>query len=1106
VSTANLALAQFDPTHGEKLINAQLNTELRSRAARLGTSTSPQNTDTTWVGFTPGHQTGENYWSIYSGHGKDGYYRPSNGQPNKGLWDWEVPVHGDSLQGWWPIQTRYFGGVGTFGDRDHPVTTLDFGNQANYVINQANGRTFGVTGVWHVDAGSSVAPAGPAMAPNWAPATGAGAAWMGLRAHGDLNYQDPITKNYFNEDVLKYVTSGPVLAGGNDFGFPGYGQQMDQMLYRDIDFQGKKTSNLTVTFKYRTVMANLAESTPATMTGWYDGDPLGDVSGSSNPQLNNFISASDAGAGNAPRDSFMVYIGAGVDGNQWLASDGVLRNVYDPQRRWFAEVLHWDRDPGSNPLNPQPLYYKELLSVAGDNPADAGTNPSSYATGSFTITNAALAPYLAKNNKIRLVFRVKTNRNSDDMDDLYSSNRAGAAVVDDVTYQIGANPAVSFGTFNSASDINNSNAVSALDAWKSTGKPPAIYHHVHLFGSLTYADICGQKGDAGRLCDMTGNVISSGDHDRNEATNGIIGTASFDRTDGFISPVIKLTGPFTGPGGVNTIGLKAAGAGTGDIVADEDYYVAYDIYTGVFNPPQTGNYWDFAAMSFPARAKASHGAYDAWGQIKTFAFIIFNPDIQCLPDIEPLGSGGVLDTTSPDGIPDSVQVYLGKFTRCFRLGLSTNCGRNNSSPTGGAYFDNATFCIIDGIPSQINVDIWQWIQDAFPANESAGFPGNKALFDTTSALIKTGLNNAQIVGNKNRRNIPGDSVWVNSSSTTARMDMVFRVLPGPGNYQPIGQGHSGNLRRVPSNAATVTVNDGSWWDVLRRIPGEFSSNPAGMTNLKAGWNTDFWISARMDTAEQNLYAFQGRGVVGGPVENTDFMSTWHESDARYNLLGIDHFICFVRCSTCATNDIICNGTVPTINNPGGYLPLGTASITKEGSKIIRDGLLTPGAHVQYFFRDQKDSEVPNLANFALLPDTTTVSPQSFEGSTDGHRWQNFSILPDRWKDPQYVHPVFQNNGRGPACLLVVDNNDRRGNERLWISVADTIGASHPEKVGAHNGWGRANGNSNQGEGIGVNDPAYRVARHGGQPGTTFDFYNVKASESATTGGAQGSRL
>src|SRR5262249_5933655 len=173
---------------------------------------------------------------------------------------------------------------------------------------------------------------------------------------------------------------------------------------------------------------------------------------------------------------------------------------------------------------------------------------------------------------------------------------------------------------------------------------------------------------------------------------------------------------------------------------------------------------------------------------------------------------------------------------------------------------------------------------------------------------------------------------------------------------------------------------------------EFSSNPNGaMTGLKAGWNPNFWLSVRCDTADANLGALQGRGVVGGPANPTLWQSTVHESDKRYALLGKVKNRCFVRCETCNLADILCDGAVPT------YEPAGTPGTTIEGTKIIPDGLLTPGAHVQYFFRDQKDTAVPGPPD-GLCPDTNTVFPQNTEGpSFDAHRWQEFSILPDRWK-------------------------------------------------------------------------------------------------------------
>jgi hypothetical protein len=83
-------------------------------------------------------------------------------------------------------------------------------------------------------------------------------------------------------------------------------------------------------------------------------------------------------------------------------------------------------------------------------------------------------------------------------------------------------------------------------------------------------------------------------------------------------------------------------------------------------------------------------------------------------------------------------------------------------------------------------------------------------------------------------------------------------------------------------------------------------------------------------------------------------------------------------------------------------------------------------------------------------------------------------------------------------MLYVDWNDRRGNERVWVSIADSIGATAQAKWGAHNGWHADGGQS-------LNDPAARVYMNQ-QPGTTWDMFGVKASESLNTGaGSLGSR-
>jgi len=1122
-SSANLVFAALDEgtsAEGLKMQNAQMVKELASRASRLGTSAGTS--DTVWVGYTPSAVSNSNWWGVYAGYGKDGFYRPVNGVPHKGNWDWETSAHGDSLQGWWPLINLYASTGGqTRTDRNRPWWALDFGNMANYRSNQANGRTFGVIGVWHRDGGSLVAAPVGKPTPEWAPATGSFAAWMGLRAHGDNAVVDPRTGNPFNEDVLVYTSFGAIAPGGNDQGFPGYGSQMDQMLYRDIDFAGKPSAALTVHFKFRSVMSLGAGATASTQTGWYDSDPLGVVSGVSNPQPNNFISSSDA-ATLAPQDSFMVYVGSGVENNTWIPAAKnfgqifAAQQVYDKQRRWFGEVLHWDRDPNSSPTNPQPLYYRELLSVAGVWPAHADTANAGYVDTTFTISNAVLSPMLTKNNKIRLVFRVKTNRGFDDQSSSFSSNQRGAVVVDNVTYQLTGNPVVSFGDFEGASDINNDPAVSAVAAWKSTGKPPGIFHHTHVFADLIYEDLCGQKGDISRQCNMSGVVISAGDHDQGEAAGGLVdGTAQRERNDGVMSPTIQFAGPFDQPGAKNRHGFTAAGTGQGDVDATEDYYIWYDIYTAIMDPFSKGNLWRYAAISYPGNSKDPDGAgpqlpYPAWGQMRFPGFIIFNPDPQCLLDFEPLNQQALIKTSNGNGIPDSLQVFVGKTQQCFRFGVSAGC-----APTDGCYFDNVSLSLIDGTPAQLSADIWMWINDAFPANETAGFPAT-ANFDTAGAHLMNGLNNAQASNDNLRFNVPGDSVVITSSANTARVDMVFRILPGPGNYEPKGRPDIGAIVKRPDSRAIVTKGDNSFWDAYRQVPGDFASPTAVVLHHSAvgGWSPNVWNSARCDTAETNLFARQtGVGtsnVLGGPPDATIWMSTLHELDPHFNQLGITHNRCFVATAGGLATDVDCSGSVPTYIS-GRPEHADVTGTTKEGTKIIPDGLLTPGAHVEYFFRDQKGTAVPGAPD-GFVPDTAVVLQNPTEGSTDGHRWQEFSVLPNLWKRSTYRHPITNSFGTGPACLLVVDGNDRRGNERVWVSVADTIGATPQRWWGSHNGWhavgaGGDLDNAADNRRGSDNQPGY-VAEHLGQAGSggSWDMYQAKASESLTTSaGSIGSR-
>jgi hypothetical protein len=1007
------------------------------------------------------------------------------------MWDFETPIGGDSLQGWWPVRGRTYSVGTTVPDYQRPGWALDYGNNANYVINQAanHQRTFGVVGVWHRDNGENGGTS-DFPRPSWGPLSGAYSAWMGLRVHADTAFADPVTLNPFNQDVLQFNHNGatPVSSTGDDKIFPGYGSQMDQMLYRD--FLVDTLQDVTIEFEYLTRLNDGYGTSASTRTGWFDKDPLKNPAGPTNQAPGNFISSTDAGT-NAPRDSFMVYAGAPVD-SEFVGSDGVSRRVYDPLRRWFSEVLRVNEQISSG----MQAMYVELLSVADTVPATAK---------SVLIRAAKVRRLAAGGGRLRLVFRVKTNRGYDDEYHLSGeSGSSGAAVVDDVTYRIGTGATVMLGDFENAGAINNADG-SPLASWKSTGKPPGLLFHPHDLASLSYHDVCGSPGAPGRTCDLLGEVLSAGLHDQAEAAGGPAPGPESERMDMVVSPTIQLCGPYPNP-----IGLSSAAAAD----ATDDYYLSFDVYSEIFDPYRTGNYFNIGVQCYPART-ANPEDLSSWGQwCFTPWALMDNADGECYDFLNSFGIGlryaGLMrwdETRSQSPYhPDSIRIVLCKFQTCLRYGLTTAC-----SPTAGGYFDNVSLAIVDqtAAPAAASVDIWNWFQDTFP---TSGAPfDTPAALDTMGALIKTGQNLAPLTDNGlGRFDVPGDTSLVSVRLPTERVDLVFRILPGPGNYRVVGYPGlpaSGNDLRgnIPSDTTALNQSDmHQFWAAYMADNGAFGTSGNGTSGPghpgspgARRWDPNIWNSARCDTAEVNVFPWVKCGIYGyGRPNIYSYMSAYHEADPKFATLGLSKHVCFLV-DTTGVNCVALNcSSVPgwvTALAPGDGYDVSTGGMTKEYTKIIPDGLLTPGAHVEYFYRIQTPSGV------TLVPDTNVVYPQALEMNFDGHRWQDFSVLPDRWKDPAYQHPVTGQYGLGAACMLVVDLNDRRGNERVWVSIADSIGATHPSRFGAHNGW-HARGDQD------VNDPSGFVPAHLGQAGTTWDFYQVKAAESkSTSAGDLGSR-
>ena len=315
----------------------------------------------------------------------------------------------------------------------------------------------------------------------------------------------------------------------------------------------------------------------------------------------------------------------------------------------------------------------------------------------------------------------------------------------------------------------------------------------------------------------------------------------------------------------------------------------------------------------------------------------------------------------------------------------------------------------------------------------------------------------------------GDSILANSPftgdgiATGVRLDLVFRIDPGPGNYVTKGNRASALVNRDPAHPffATYLANNGPF------------GTPGGHGGT---WNRHVWNSARMDSAENNTYPIISRGI-GNPATPV-WMGALHESDPNFNTLGISHNVCFLVDPNGSTDEsnIDCSGTPPAVYGA-------VSGTTKEGTKILPDGWFTPGTHIEYFIR-RSTIEAPGT--FALLFDTTNVFTQDAAGNPDfdADRWSSVDVLPDMWKSSRY-------GGAGLACMLMIDGNDRRGAERVYMGAADSLG--YGKNNGAKKGW------KGLGAGSDPNDPAGFVAANNGQAGLNFDLYEIRASESSEAG-------
>jgi hypothetical protein len=1122
-----------------------------SKAAKLRTSASTD-PDTVWIGhiadpnWRPKDRNGADVTHAGIQTGGYGPYRIGRGYnwPGwaspasfNGVWDWDsfggaTPAQGsfparaaehDSLMGWWPLaRPQQSGDAVNPQDKVRAFYGLDYGNQGNYVINQGSKRTFGVTGYWHRDVGRNSQPLSdtgaviPGPNPEWAPIAGGASAWCGLRGAGDATHLDEVarggTGNGYNQTVLSYRgnnsfnQAGSFSSRGTDQNFPGYGSQWDQMLYQDVAIG---SGDLTVSFKYATNMSRVRGGTSTQRIGYFYKDPT------KNAVLNdgNFISASDAEAtASGPVDSFMVYIGLPVNDASCRYANGSIAPVYDPLRRWFSEVVRLDASGGLSNVH-------QLSSVAGETGTmDPGTGVITPVTANITVPAATLSAK-GLSGTVRIVFRVKTNRGNDDEDNGlsgFTSRTRGAAIIDDVSVTQGGPNLVDFGDFENAASVNNAAAPTA--AWRSTGKPPGVYVHTHsvdpaVVGAAPWNDPCSppsitDPSAPNRGCNMVGNVLTGGDHDNNEKPGGTFGGPDQDRARWAASPTINLRS--TGVGDYNGMGIDS------DIADAVEWVLWNEYHSPGFRGNVTGNFFSWGIQAYPARQA---NGLTVWGETRHQLTIFFQTATGCFQTFFAPKSGGLFLTSNSSGIPDSVRVYFQFLSRCFTAAhTASSCSPVAPSVLTGNHIDNFSVGLAQvtaAPPIGLSVSPWFKYNDAFPATGTTNF--TSANFDTAAAHVRGAFNRGPQTG-MTRVSIMSDSAYVQSGIMPAgsRVDLVFRILPGVGNYVQIGNRASG-LRRVPTSTTAAARNASStnFWESYLGNNGAFGTGGNGTSGPGHGvsgstWDPNTWNSARMDTLESNLFYANSLGSNLAGQDPGQWATQYHELDPKYTTLGVAKNRCFVvdpsqgrgtGCSSKTTTSVVtCNVICGTHPVSSQYPPLWTEDLTSgvpvtenglppgrtyEYTKIIPDGQLTPGAHVQYFFR-----RTPGLGQLVdLRPDTNFV----FTAFTDAARWFHFSVLPDRWKDA-----AFNAGGTGMACMLVDDIHDRSFDEFFWVTMADSIGLTAANKRGAHNGW-RARGDQDE-ELVGNvgGDDSISRRDNGGQPGTNWDLWNTAAGESQTT--------
>jgi hypothetical protein len=673
--------------------------------------------------------------------------------------------------------------------------------------------------------------------------------------------------------------------------------------------------------------------------------------------MSNFIDTSTNGTGwfnpdptnianfvNNPADSFMVYVGSPTE------------NAYDTNRRWISEILDYA----------QPR--QQLFSVGGKYPA---VSPDTLITRAY----AGIQPV---GGVIRVVFRVKTNRvRADGVVGTTTAfnSKDGAAVLDQVQVDGGT----TYG-FDAVGDIMPrelaGNIALSGTPWVGTGKPFDADFHVENIASLIYEDLCGAVGSNTRRCNLQGNVVVAGRHDDGEKP-------SIEIFQGWESPTIDLAVRTAAPGTKNAQGIDRETALRTEAVMD------YDLYSGFMSLDES-IFWYYGGRFYGPTCTQPVSGNRCWSNTQFYPFIIFNPDPFCFRG----SNGGSPDGLNSIGLPignmDSLRIKMATISQGWRFGgrtWATRAGPTSTTSGQGFVARSAAASLA--------------VRRSGTSTRTSSRSTRTSSPATTRRSTRRLRSCAPGSTSSRRRTCPACARATRSSRTP--------LTPADGEHDVACAwtwcSASTGSRQLHGSRATAPLRSstGPGASVLRHLPGE--QRPFGTPGGHGrAWNQNVWNSARMDSADLNVYPIVSRGI-GGPLSPV-WMGALHELDPNFAALGITHNVCFLidPNGTTEGSNIVCGGTPPA--------PYGAVSgTTKEGTKILPDGWFTPGTHVEYFLRK---SLLESPATAELLFDTTKVFPQDpVNADFDQERWSSFDVLPDMWKSTRYA-------GTGLACMLVVD--------------------------------------------------------------------------------------